>query len=149
LNAISYQSKPKVLMKQNPIIISDLTELRKLLIYKHWHERKRHSQIHLEINSLTSVEKTYWLSRLNPPYFDCGCPAGTAALFLGTGGYLAYLFFIKGISSIGWIDLLIGLLVLASSAGIGKVLGIHWARIRFNRSIRKLIAIIEESGQVN
>lgn len=126
--------------------IGDSATLRGVAGRRLWRDRHRYSRLHLELETLTAAENTYWTSRLNSAYRACGCLEASLGLVLGLAAYLFYLASTKGLSSSGWLEAGIGLLVLTVSSAVGKLTGIMRARNTFRRSLRRLAAATSHSS---
>lgn len=135
-------------MKHRPIVVNDIANLKELLSSATWSKRSDYNHIELNIDALSDKEKKYWNERLQPKLFDCGCPTGTVTLLIGATGFAYYLFFIEGIRSSGWSELLTGFLVLLISGGVGKMIGISLARVRFKKAVKQLISTLENRNDL-
>jgi hypothetical protein len=105
-----------------------------------WRNRHRRGELVLQIPSLTAAENNEWTDRLNSTHRACGCPTSAVGMMAGLGGYLSFIAVTKGFSSSGWLEAGIGFVVVLAATGLGKFLGLSWARIRFNQKLNALVA---------
>lgn len=119
-------------MKQ--VIISDLDGLLNLLSKD---KRISNGDVKLKISQLDAKENEEYERVLNKWLNACGCETGAIFCVVSICGYMV-LWFLKS-ESFGWVNIKNGLIIIFSSALIGKLTGIFLARIRLRMTVRNVI----------
>jgi|EndMetStandDraft_4_1072995.scaffolds.fasta_scaffold721235_2 hypothetical protein len=131
-------------MKPSPtsrqFFIRHVAQLEEIRGHEAWRNRHRRGELVLQIASLTAVENDAWADRLNAAHRACGCPASAVGMMAGLAVYLSFIAATKGFSASGWLEAGIGLAVVLAATGLGKFVGLSWARIRFNQNLNALLA---------
>ncbi len=88
---------------------------------------------------LEEKQRAAWEQKLNRLYFACGCDRAAIGLALGVIGYLLWLVARPGRwSEVGGIDVLVGVGVVAVTAGVGKTIGLVGANRRLKQTVRDI-----------
>jgi hypothetical protein len=87
-------------------------------------------------------------SRIGTYVRACGCAEGGAGAFIALLGVMGFITIRIGVRGVQWSDLgtvAIGLLLAVLAGGLGKLIGLTIARLRFERCCSKVIQMIEEN----
>ena len=126
-------------MTEKILLINNTSDLKKLLKKEIFKMKNKLEQIEVKLDRLSSEESTKLQQNLNDLYSDCGCSFGSLVLLISMAFYFIYILFSKGIPNITGYDLLIGIGIFFISAGVGKIVGIKLARIKFKKIVNQLI----------
>lgn len=101
---------------------------------------RRHPQIILQIDNLTTAENESLGRKINLFYYSCGCGEGALFLFVGLIVYLVCLFLVFW-GEISYLHILGGLLSLFLLSGVGKLFGIVRGKIRLKYLKKQILQI--------
>ncbi|MCH7738125.1 MAG: hypothetical protein IH872_12075 [Chloroflexi bacterium] len=128
----------KVRREPTEWVIRSYDDLEILLTQPTWRLHPANVRFFIEIPGLQSEDRSQFERQLSRSYSDCGCSLGTAAGLVSLVAYLGAIF--AGTwHDMGWALWPIGILLVISSVGIGKVVGLAWAGRTSRRIIRNII----------
>lgn len=126
-------------MSEKILTISSPADLSQLLGKGIFKRKNKIDRIELNLDQLSYEDSAELQQRLNDLYSDCGCSFGSLVLIISMAIYFIYILFVIGIPNLTGYDLLVGVGLFFISAGIGKMVGIKLARIKFNKIVNQLV----------